>query len=172
MQFLPYFRYMCVAHSYHSATELNSHWKWKFKFNFQCTHSLVMNPSKFSSQLQTGELLSRSLVDSWKIDMALCILDVSIVELTIIWTGGDTKATDSVCVCVCVCVCVGVCSYDLHTPSVLDRSSGVNTLLKRNCSIYLQREKERERRGGEGAESKCVCCSPREVPICSSQLRL
>ena len=63
--------------------------------SFQCTHPLVVNPSTFSSQLQTEELLLRSLVDSWKIDMALCILDVSIVELAIIQTGGDAKATDS-----------------------------------------------------------------------------
>ena len=33
---------------------------------------------------------------------------------------------------------------DLHTSSVSDRSSGVNTLLKKNCSRYLQRERERK----------------------------
>ena len=41
-----------------------------------------------------------------------------------------------------------VCVDDLHTLSMSDRSSGVNTLLKRNCSKYTshrEREIERER---------------------------
>ena len=68
----------------------------------------MVNPSTFFSHLQTGELLSKSLVDSWKIDMALCILDVSIVELTI-YELEVTQKPLILCVCVCVCVCVCMC---------------------------------------------------------------
>ena len=56
---------------------------------------------------------------------------------------------------------------DLHTSSVSDRSSGINTLPKRNCSRYTsQREREREK------VCVCVCVAHLMKPIHSSQLTL
>ena len=48
---------------------------------------------------------------------------------------------------VCMNVCVGRVD-DLHTSSVSERSSGVNTFLKKNCF------REREREGGGEGERK------------------
>ena len=49
---------------------------------------------------------------------------------------------------------------DLHTSSVSDRSSGIYTLLKRNCSRYTS-QRERKRR----CVCVCLCCSPYEAHL-------